>query len=126
MKFVIFPMPIFKITDDLVFPHPSLAEDGLLAIGGDLRPERLLLAYSNGIFPWPEGEGTPILWASPDPRLVLFPDNYIVSKRLERMIRQGKFTISFDENFTQVIRSCRLAARPGQRGTWITRAMLKA
>ncbi|MBN1561636.1 leucyl/phenylalanyl-tRNA--protein transferase [candidate division KSB1 bacterium] len=119
-------MPIFKITDDLIFPHPSLAEDGLLAVGGDLRPERLLLAYSNGIFPWPEEEDAPMLWASPDPRLVLFPENLIVSKRLERTIRQGKFSISFDENFEQVIRYCRLSPRPGQRGTWITRDIVKA
>ncbi|MBN1482583.1 leucyl/phenylalanyl-tRNA--protein transferase [candidate division KSB1 bacterium] len=119
-------MPIFQLTNELVFPHPALAEDGLLAIGGDLRPERLLLAYSNGIFPWPDSEEAPILWASPDPRLVLFLEKFTITKRLERTIRQGKFSCSFDENFADVIRHCRHISRRGQRGTWITKDMMAA
>ena len=119
-------MPVFELTDDLVFPHPSLAEDGLVAVGGDLRPERLLLAYSNGIFPWPEREDTPVLWASPDPRLVLFLENYVISKRFERTIRHRKFSVSFDDNFEHVIRYCSILPRPHQTGTWITRDIIKA
>ena len=119
-------MPVFRLTDDLLFPHPTLAENGLLAIGGDLRPERLLLAYSNGIFPWPEGEGSPMLWASPDPRLVLFPDMYRPSQRLLRAIRQKKFSVSFDDNFARVIHYCSTVDRPRQNGTWITRDIIKA
>ena len=126
LKFVISDMPVFQLTDDLVFPHPSLAEDGLLAIGGDLSPERLLLAYSNGIFPWPDSEESPMLWASPDPRLVLFPEKYRPSKRLQRTIRQQKFRVAFDENFEHVIRYCSRLPRPGQAGTWITRDIIKA
>ncbi len=113
-------MPIFQITDDLVFPHPSLAEDGLVGVGGDLCPERLLLAYSNGIFPWPYDEHSPLIWASPDPRLVLFPQKYKPSKRLLRTVRQQKFGITFDDNFERVIHHCRNMHRPSQRGTWIT------
>lgn len=119
-------MPVFKLTDELVFPHPKLAEDGLLAVGGDLRPERLLLAYSNGIFPWPEDEESPLLWASPDVRLVLVPQNLHVSKRLQRMIRQNKFSITFDAQFPEVIKRCAQVPRPGQYGTWITRDMIQA
>lgn len=119
-------MPIFQLTKDLVFPHPTLAEDGLLAVGGDLSPERLLLAYSNGIFPWPDSEQAPLLWASPDPRLVLFLDQYSISKRLARTIRQGKFSCSFDEDFVGVIHNCRQVRRRGRRGTWITKDLMNA
>lgn len=119
-------MPIFRITEELVFPHPSLAEDGIVGLGGDLSPDRLLLAYANGIFPWPDGEHTPIIWASPDPRLVLFPENFKASRRLLRTIRQQKFWITFDENFEHVIRFCRKMYRPDQGGTWITTDIVKA
>jgi len=119
-------MPIYHITDDLVFPHPSLAEDGIIGIGGDLCPERLILAYSNGIFPWPHDEESPIIWASPDPRLVLFPEKYNPSKRLLRTIRQNKFKVVFDKNFEHVIRYCRRIERPRQGGTWITNDIVNA
>ena len=119
-------MPVFEITNDLIFPNPRLAEDGILGIGGDLRPERLLLAYSNGIFPWPESEDTPMIWASPDPRLVLFPKKYRASKRLARTIRQQKFWVTFDENFEHVIRLCRQIDRPARSGTWITKDIMRA
>ena len=119
-------MPIFQLTDDLIFPHPELAEDGWLAVGGDLSPGRLLLAYKNGIFPWPEGEGSPIYWASPDPRTVLFLANYNPAKRLQRIVRQGKFHITFDEHFDKVISHCASRPRTGQSGTWITNDMRAA
>lgn len=119
-------MPIYRITDELIFPHPSLAEDGIVGIGGDLRPERLLLAYTNSIFPWPDGENSPIIWASPDPRLVMFLEKYKPTRRLLRTIRQQKFKISFDEHFEHVIRQCRQVHRPDQGGTWITKDIQNA
>ncbi len=119
-------MPVFQLTEDIAFPHPSLAEDGLLAVGGDLSPQRLLLAYRNGIFPWPEGEGLPLLWASPNPRLVLFPHKLNVSKRLLRTLRSNKFSVKFDTQFDKVIQHCARVPRPGQRGTWITREIIQA
>jgi len=105
------------------FPSPELAgPDGLLAIGGDLSPERLLLAYRSGIFPWYE-ESTPILWWSPDPRAVIEFDSFHVPKRLQRIVRQGRFTVTADEAFRQVMRGC---AENRPEGTWITDAMLEA
>jgi leucyl/phenylalanyl-tRNA--protein transferase len=112
-------MPIFRLSDALVFPPPELAEDGLLAVGGDLSIERLLLAYENGIFPW-YSEGEPILWWSPDPRMVLRPQHFHVSRRLQRTLRQGTFRVTLDQAFPLVIRHCATTPRPGQRGTWIT------
>lgn len=118
-------MPVFRLTEELVFPPPHLAEDGLLAIGGDLRQERLLLAYRSGIFPW-YSEGEPILWWSPDPRIILLPDEFHAARRLQRVIKQGVFRVTLDTAFEEVIRSCATAPRKGQPGTWITRAMQKA
>jgi len=119
-------MPVYQLTDKLVFPPAELAEaDGLLAIGGDLSPERLLLAYSNGIFPW-FSEGDPILWWSPSPRLVIFPDEFKISKRLSRMVRQKKFTITMDSDFRQVMIACATADTRGEKGTWITGEMITA
>lgn len=108
------------------FPHPSQAdEDGLLAIGGDLNPERLVAAYANGIFPW-YSEGQPILWFSPDPRMVLYPKNFKCSKSLERVLRSDRFELRVDTNFNEVIRACASKPRPGQDGTWITDDMIGA
>ena len=119
-------MPVFRLTDDLVFPPPQLAtRRGLLAVGGDLRVERLLLAYSMGIFPW-YSEGEPILWWSPDPRLILLPGEFHVSTRLARVIRQGIFTVTMDEAFDRIIEGCAAAPRPGQHGTWIVPEMIAA
>ena len=114
---------IFGLTDDLIFPPPYLArEDGLLAIGGDLSVERLLLAYSQGIFPW-YGEEDPILWWAPDPRLILEPGSFHLSRRLARVIRQGIFSVSFDAAFEQVIDACS-SPRPGkEQGTWLVPEM---
>ena len=119
-------MPVFQLTDKLIFPPPELAEkNGLLAIGGDLSPERLLLAYSNGIFPW-YSEGDPILWWSPSPRLVIFPDEFKIPRRLSRLVRQDIFSVSIDQAFRQVITACASTDERHEKGTWITNDMLEA
>jgi leucyl/phenylalanyl-tRNA---protein transferase len=119
-------MPVYQLVKELVFPHPSLAEkDGLLAIGGDLSPERILTAYINGIFPW-YSKKDPILWWSPDPRCVLFPDKYKPSKSLLSIIKKEIFEIQFDKNFNSVIRKCATVKRSREKGTWITPEMKKA
>jgi leucyl/phenylalanyl-tRNA--protein transferase len=118
-------MPVFRLDERLIFPAPELAEDGLLAVGGDLSPGRLLLGYAMGVFPWYD-EGQPILWHSPDPRLVLRTDELHVSRSLERTLRRGTFLISFDSAFGQVVDACARAPRPGQQGTWITAEMRRA
>jgi leucyl/phenylalanyl-tRNA---protein transferase len=119
-------MPVFRLAPELIFPPVNLAEpEGLLAIGGDLEPERLLAAYRQGIFPWYE-EGGPILWWSPDPRLVLFPEELRVSKRLRRTIRQARFETRYDTAFAQVIKACAEVPRVHEDGTWITREMQRA
>ncbi|MBN2309799.1 MAG: leucyl/phenylalanyl-tRNA--protein transferase [Candidatus Hydrogenedentes bacterium] len=119
-------MPIFRLTDELVFPRPEWAgPDGLLAVGGDLRIERLLLAYRTGIFPW-YGEPDPILWWSPDPRMVLFPDEFHVSRRLRRVLRSAPFSIAMDRAFDEVIDACAATRYPGREDTWITPEMREA
>ncbi|MBI4558654.1 MAG: leucyl/phenylalanyl-tRNA--protein transferase [Candidatus Hydrogenedentes bacterium] len=119
-------MPVFQLTADLVFPPPSLARhDGLLAIGGDLSERRLLLAYRMGIFPW-YSEGEPILWWSPHPRLVLFPEEFHVPRRLGRVIRKGLFRVSVDSAFDEVIECCATVRQPGRESTWITPEMMRA
>ena len=119
-------VPVFRLTEDLVFPPAALARsDGLLAVGGDLSRARLLLAYSRGIFPW-YSDGDPILWWSPDPRLVLFPDEFHASRRLRREIRRGTFTITMDKAFEEVIAQCAIVRGPRRDGTWITPEMLAA
>jgi leucyl/phenylalanyl-tRNA--protein transferase len=119
-------VPVFRLDDRLVFPPAHLADDsGLLAIGGDLRPERLLLAYSHGIFPWYE-RGQPILWHSPDPRMVLLADRLRVPRSLAKAVRKAPFRLTLDTAFADVIEGCASTKRPGQRGTWITPAMRKA
>ena len=119
-------MPVFRLNARLAFPPAELAdESGLLAVGGDLRPERLLLAYSLGIFPW-YSEGLPILWYSPDPRLVLESGELVVARSLQKTLRRGRFKVTFDTAFDQVIRACAEVPRPGQSGTWITRDMVRA
>jgi len=118
-------MPIYQLTNVLGFPPPQLAEDGLLAVGGDLSRERLLLAYANGIFPW-YSEGEPILWWSPDPRMVLFPAEMHISRSLRRLLRSGAFAFSLDRAFGEVIQACAHIPRRGQEGTWITRKMISS
>lgn len=118
-------MPVYQLTKELIFPHPLLAENSILAIGGDLSTERLLLAYRNGIFPW-YNEGEPIIWHSPNPRFVLFPKNFYISKSLKRLIKQNKYTFSIDNDFKNVIRNCKQIERNFQDGTWITDDMENA
>ncbi|MEM9069059.1 MAG: leucyl/phenylalanyl-tRNA--protein transferase [Myxococcota bacterium] len=113
-------MPVYLLGDDLAFPPPDLAnEDGVVAVGGDVGPERLLLAYRSGIFPWPVA-GFPLLWFSPDPRFVLPLESVHVGRSLRRQIRKDTYRITFDEAFTEVIDYCAHVSRPGQTGTWIT------
>jgi len=112
-------MPLFALGPELIFPPAHLAEpDGLLAIGGDLSQERILLAYKNGIFPWYEGEH--ILWWSPDPRFVMFPEELKISKSMKAVIKQNQFEFTINKAFQQVIRSCKTVGRKDQAGTWIT------
>jgi len=119
-------VPIYRLDRRIVFPPAEHAEpSGLLAVGGDLRPERLLLGYTEGIFPWYE-EGAPIVWHSPDPRFVLTPDTFHVPRSLDKTLRRGRYEIRLDERFADVIEACARTRRPGQRGTWITRDMIDA
>jgi leucyl/phenylalanyl-tRNA--protein transferase len=117
---------IFRLTEHLLFPDPELAEeDGLLAVGGDLSTERLVLAYQNGIFPW-YSDDTPILWYSPHERFVLFPDDLKVSSSMRRVLNSNRFTITFNSCFADVIEACSVADRKDQDGTWITGDMKAA
>ena len=119
-------MPVFRLTDKISFPSPELADDeGLLAVGGDMSEKRLLLAYSMGIFPW-YSDSYPILWWSPDPRLVLFPEELKVSRSLRQTIKKNVFKITFDRAFDSVIRNCAKVKRKGEKGTWITPEMIEA
>ncbi len=118
-------MPVFQLNKEIVFPPVRLTEEsGILAIGGDLSPERLILAYQSGIFPW-FNKGDPIIWWSPDPRFVLYPSEIIISKSMKKVINQKRFLITFDRNFRDVITACS-KPRKKQRGTWITDEMLEA
>lgn len=113
-------MPVYRLPESHLFPPPDHAEpDGLLAVGGDLHPRRVLMAYAQGIFPW-YSEDDPILWFSPDPRFVMEPGALHVGRSLKKRIRRGDYEIRLDTAFTEVIRACRAAWRPGQSGTWIT------
>jgi leucyl/phenylalanyl-tRNA--protein transferase len=119
-------MPVYQLSEDLVFPSPHLAsKEGLLAVGGDLTRTRLLLAYSSGIFPW-YSENEPILWWSPDPRLVLYPDELKISRSLSKVIKKGAYTVTVDCAFEQVITECARVRLENQEGTWIVDEMVKA
>ena len=119
-------MPIFVLSEKISFPPARLAsEEGLLAVGGDLAPERILTAYRAGIFPW-YAEGQPILWWSPDPRLVLFPSRFKMARSLRKTIRQEKFQVTADQAFDQVIRQCACAPRARNDGTWLMPEMIQA
>lgn len=112
--------------DILQFPHPSQADsDGLLAVGGDLSVPRLILAYRNGIFPWFDNDAF-ILWWSPNPRLVLFPERLIVSKSMMQVLRNDTFEVTVNHDFKSVISECSKIKRANQSGTWITAEMEKA
>jgi leucyl/phenylalanyl-tRNA---protein transferase len=119
-------MPIFRLSEKMSFPPPQFADpSGLLAVGGDLSQKRLLLAYRMGIFPW-YTQGDPILWWSPDPRLVLYPDAMNISTRLKRVIRQSIFDITFDTAFDRVIHACAQTRVKENQGTWILDEMINA
>lgn len=118
---------IFELDKNIIsFPNPSLAEeDGLLAIGGDLSTERLLLAYNNGIFPW-FSEGDPICWYSPHERCVIFSQEVIISKSMSKLFKKNIFEIRINTAFEEVIENCKTISRKGQDGTWITHEMKEA
>jgi len=119
-------MTIYRLFDEPVFPDPAEADpDGLLAVGGDLSPERLVSAYAGGIFPW-YAENSPILWWSPDPRLVLEPARLHVPRSLTRVLNSGRFRFTLDTAFERVICACARTRRPGQPGTWIVPEMIAA
>ncbi|MFZ0483157.1 MAG: leucyl/phenylalanyl-tRNA--protein transferase [Desulfobacterales bacterium] len=119
-------MPVFLLSDTIEFPTPHLAsEDGLLAVGGDLSQERLLLAYRMGIFPW-FSNNEPILWWSPDPRLVLYPHEIKISKTLRKIIKKDVFNVTMDLAFNEVIKQCAQVRVQKNEGTWIVRDMIDA
>jgi leucyl/phenylalanyl-tRNA--protein transferase len=119
-------MAVYMLNSELVFPDPQKANpDGLLAVGGDLTPTRLLLAYESGIFPW-FSPPDPLLWWSPDPRCVIFTDKVKVSKSMRNVLNRNEFEITYDQDFLGVMSGCRSVERPGQDGTWITSEILEA
>jgi len=119
-------MPVFLLSDKTTFPPPHLApKEGLLAVGGDLSQKRLLLAYRMGIFPW-FSEGEPILWWSPDPRLVLYPDEFRISKTLNKIIKKDMFHVTMDTAFDRVINACAQIRIEKNEGTWILQEMVEA
>ena len=119
-------MPIFQLNKSYLFPPVNLAEeDGLLAYGGDLHPTRLMEAYRQGIFPW-YNEAEEILWWSPNPRFVLFPNKLIVHKSMRTLLKHPDYTFALNNNFEAVITKCASIRRPGQDGTWITSEMKTA
>jgi leucyl/phenylalanyl-tRNA---protein transferase len=119
-------MPIFRLVDEPVFPPPDYADpSGLLAVGGDLSKERLLEAYRVGIFPW-YSDDQPILWWSPDPRLILDLKDFKISRSLRKTLKKGVFEVTFDHAFEEVIQACAAVPREAQNGTWITAEMQEA
>ena len=118
-------MSVYALSEELIFPNPELSEDdGLLAVGGDLSLERLLLAYSNGIFPW-YNKGEPILWWCPKPRFILKPNEIKISKSMKKIIKKGEFKVTFNNDFQGVISNCK-TIRENEEGTWITDEMKEA
>lgn len=114
------------LSQDLFFPEVSLTHSsGIIALGGDLSPQRLVLAYKSGIFPWFE-DGEPITWWSPNPRMVLFLDELVVTKSMRNVLNRDTFTVTFNQNFREVISNCQQIKRDGQNGTWITNDMIEA
>ncbi|MDQ7962067.1 leucyl/phenylalanyl-tRNA--protein transferase [Flavobacterium lindanitolerans] len=117
---------MYFLSKELFFPPVEDANpDGTLAIGGDLSPERLVLAYRSGIFPWFDDD-EPILWWSPPERMVLFPDEFKVSKSMRNILKRGIFRVTFNQNFRDVISNCSTISRDGQQGTWISEQMIEA
>ena len=116
---------MYRLTDALLFPSPEQASDeGIVAVGGDLKPERVMLAYRKGIFPWFESDDF-LLWWSPDPRMVLFPDQVKISKSMRAVLRKKQFEVTFNKAFDGVVESCAKVKRFGQNGTWITPGLME-
>lgn len=116
---------MYRLTDALLFPSPEQASaEGIVAVGGDLQPERVMLAYRKGIFPWFESDDF-LLWWSPDPRMVLFPDQLKISKSMRTVLRKKQFEVTFNKAFDQVVEACAKVKRFGQNGTWITPGLMK-
>ncbi len=123
---MLFAMPVFRLDDRLVFPPVHLADHtGLLALGGDLKPERLLLGYAQGIFPWYR-EDTPILWHSPDPRMMMTPRDLVINRSLRKDIHRAPYRLAMDTAFAEVLAGCSTVPRPGQDGTWLLPEMVTA
>jgi leucyl/phenylalanyl-tRNA---protein transferase len=117
---------MYRLTKELYFPPVETASpEGILAFGGDLSPERLLLAYKSGIFPW-FNDDEPIIWWSPDPRMVLFLDELKISKSMRNILNRNIFKVTFNQDFSAVIRNCKHINRSGQEGTWISDQMILA
>ena len=116
---------MYRLTDALLFPSPEQASaEGIVAVGGDLKPERVMLAYRKGIFPWFESDDF-LLWWSPDPRMVLFPDRLKISKSMRSVLRKKQFEVTFNKAFDQVVEACAKVKRFGQNGTWITPGLME-
>ena len=116
---------MYRLTDALLFPSPEQASaEGIVAVGGDLQPERVILAYRKGIFPWFESDDF-LLWWSPDPRMVLFPDRLKISKSMRTVLRKKQFEVTFNKAFDQVVEACAKVKRFGQNGTWITPGLME-
>jgi leucyl/phenylalanyl-tRNA--protein transferase len=116
---------MYRLTDALLFPSPMQASaEGIVAVGGDLQPERVMLAYRKGIFPWFESDDF-LLWWSPDPRMVLFPDRLKISKSMRTVLRKKQFEVTFNKAFDQVVEACAKVKRFGQNGTWITPGLME-
>ena len=118
-------MPIYRLTNELIFPDAEEAENGIVAIGGDLSIERLILAYKSGIFPWFSAD-EPIIWWCPDPRFVLIPKELLVSKTMKQLIKRNTFQVTLNKNFSHVIHACSTTFRQGQEDTWIGNEMEEA
>ena len=117
---------MYSLLKELFFPDVSEADEhGILAVGGDLSPQRLMLAYQSGIFPWFDND-EPILWWSPPERMVLFPDELVISKSMRSILRKEVFTVTFNKDFRAVISNCSQISRNGQQGTWISEEMIEA
>ena len=116
---------MYRLTDALLFPSPEQAShEGIVAVGGDLKPERVMLAYRKGIFPWFESDDF-LLWWSPDPRMVLFPDKVKISKSMRTVLRKKQFEVTFNKAFDDVVEACAKVKRFGQNGTWITPGLME-
>lgn len=121
-------MPVYfipELSENLNFPSPNDAEEGLLALGGDLNPNRLISAYKSGVFPW-YGDDEPIMWWSPDPRCVIYPGKIYISESMKKILRKNPFRVSFDRDFDQVIQSCAQVRYKNRNSTWINNEMLSA